>query len=81
MKIKAFVGAVALSTLLVSGAALAQDAAPSGPGTMAPIPNPPDAPKASHHAKHKAHAKAHHMAKKAPAADAGAGAGATTPPQ
>ena len=81
MKIKAFVGAVALSTLLVSGAALAQDA--SGPGTMAPIPNPPDAPKASHHAKHKAHAKAHHMAKKAPAAaaDAGAGAGATTPPQ
>ena len=73
MKIKALVGAVALSTLLMSGAALAQDAAPSGPGTMAPIPNPPETPKASHHAKHKAHAKAHHMAKKAaPAADAAA---------
>ena len=65
MKIKAFVGAIALSTLLMSGAAFAQDA-PSGPGTMAPIPNPPEAPKAAHHAKHaKKHAKAHHAAKKA----------------
>ncbi len=67
MKIKALVGAVALSTLILSGAALAQDAssaAPSGPGTMAPIPNPPEAPKAAHHGKHmKKHAKKHHMAK------------------
>jgi hypothetical protein len=79
MKIRALVGAVALSTLVLSGAAFAQDAAPSGPGTMAPIPNPPDAPKASHHhGKHmKKHAKKHHMAKhhmakKAATADAAA---------
>jgi len=77
MKIKALVGAVALSALVVSGAAVAnaQDQAPTGPGTMAPIPNPPEAPKAAHHGKHmakhmKMHAKKaakHHMAKKAPA--------------
>ena len=69
MKLKAAIGALALSTLVLSGAAFAQDA--SAPGTMAPIPNPPDAPKASHHhAKHhaKKHAKKHHhMAKKADA--------------
>ena len=36
---------------------------------MAPIPNPPEAPKAAHHGKHmkKHHMAKHHMAKKAEA--------------
>ena len=80
MKLKAVIGALALSTLVMSGAALAQDAssgAAAGPGTMAPIPNPPDTHKASHHGKHmkkhaKHHAKKHHAAKKADAAPAAA---------
>jgi hypothetical protein len=66
MNLKALVGAAALSALVLSGGvvAYAQDAAPSGPGTMAPIPNPPEKPKASHHGKHmKKHAK-HHVAAK-----------------
>lgn len=60
MNIKALIGAAALSALALSGAAFAQDngasapaAAPSGPGTMQPIPNPPP----SHHARHM---KGHH---------------------
>jgi hypothetical protein len=77
MNLKALVGAAALSALVMSGAAVAyaQDAG-QAPGTMAPIPNPPETPKkvSHHHGKHmakhmKMHAKkasAHHMAKKAP---------------
>ena len=66
MNLKALVGAAALTALVASGAAVsyAQDA--PAPGTMAPIPNPPETPKASHHhhAKHmKAHGK-HHKAGK-----------------
>ncbi len=72
MNIKALVGAAALSALVLSGGAVAfaQDAAPSGPGTMAPIPNPPETPKASHHAKK--HAAKHHKAAKASKAKADA---------
>ncbi len=60
MNIKALVGAAALSALVMSGAAVAyaQDAG-QAPGTMAPIPNPPEKPKASHH-----HAGKHHKASK-----------------
>jgi hypothetical protein len=72
MKIKALAGAVALSALVMSGAAVA-NAQDQAPGTMAPIPNPPETHKAVHHGKHmakhmKMHAKTsakHHMAKKA----------------
>ena len=71
MKIKAVVGALALSTLVLSGAAAAyaQDASnPPAPGTMNPIPNPPETPKkASHHARHAKKHMAHHAAKKAAA--------------
>ena len=60
MKIKALVGAAALAALVASSAvAYAQDA-----GTMAPIPNPPEAPKAHHGGKHH-HAAKHHKAHKA----------------
>jgi hypothetical protein len=73
MNIKALVGAAALSALVLSGGAVAyaQDAG-QAPGTMAPIPNPPETPKkvSHHHGKHmkkpgKKAAK-HHMAKTAP---------------
>jgi len=60
MKIKALVGAAALAALLASSSvAYAQDA-----GTMAPIPNPPETPKAHHGGKHH-HAAKHHKAHKA----------------
>ena len=61
MKIKALVGVAAMAALLASGAvAYAQDA-----GTMAPIPNPPETPKAHHGAKHHHHAAKHHKGHKA----------------
>ncbi len=52
------VAAAALFTL-TTPAAFAQGAAPSGPGTMQPIPNPPEAPK-HHMARHHKHAHHHH---------------------
>ncbi len=72
MNLKALVGAAALSALVASGAAVAyaQDAG-QAPGTMAPIPNPPETPKkvGHHHGKHmkhmKKHAAKHHKAAKA----------------
>jgi len=71
MKIKALVGATALAALVASGAvAYAQDAGGQAPGTMAPIPNPPETPKAHHGGKHHhamKHGKKHHKAA-APAA-------------
>ena len=66
MKIKALVGAAALSALVMSGVAFAQEA-----GTMAPIPNPPETPKAvsHHHGKHaKKPAAKHHKGKSSKAA-------------
>jgi len=64
MKIKALVGVAALAALVASGAvAYAQDAG-QAPGTMAPIPNPPETPKAHHGGKHH-HAAKHHKGHKA----------------
>ena len=66
MKIKALVGAAALAALVASSAvAYAQEA-----GTMAPIPNPPETPKAHHGGKHHhamKHGKKSHKAAKAAA--------------
>ncbi len=73
MNIKALVGAAALSALVMSAAAAYAQDAGQAPGTMAPIPNPPETHKASshhHHGKHHKAAKHHkgHKASKAKAA-------------
>ncbi len=82
MKIQALVGAAALSALVMSGAAFAQDAsssAPAGPpaaGTMNPIPNPPSTGgkhMKGHHGK-KHHAKKRHAKHKSAKAAAPAAA-------
>jgi hypothetical protein len=49
--------------MFTTSAAFAQDAAPTGPGTMQPIPNPPETPK--HHAARHHHKHAHHHHKMA----------------